>query len=105
VRLTEDRLRQEVDEIAAAMAQRPWPKIVFGTIAGIASVATTAVERSGDALGGIGVSIGETPLKFPAKRPPPTVRDIDRHPKLLVGADGLVERDLLGSDAGAGAPL
>jgi hypothetical protein len=51
--LTEDRLRQEIDAIAAAMRKRRWPKIVFGSIAGIASVAaaaTAAAATGGAAL-------------------------------------------------------
>ena len=51
--LTEDRLRREVGQLASAMRQRRWPRIVFGTIAGIASVAATAaaaVEVGGAAI-------------------------------------------------------
>jgi hypothetical protein len=50
---TEERLRHEIDEITAAMRQRRWPRILFGTIAGLAAVAATgaaALGRGGVAL-------------------------------------------------------
>jgi len=52
--LTEDRLRQQVDEIAAEMHRRRWPKVVFGTIAGLASIAATATAAVG--TGGVALA-------------------------------------------------
>jgi hypothetical protein len=46
-KLTEDRLRQEIEEIAAAMRERRWPKILFGTIAGLAAVGATGAAALG----------------------------------------------------------
>lgn len=46
-RLTEERLRQQVEELAAAMRQRRWPRILFGTMAGLASVAATGAAALG----------------------------------------------------------
>jgi Family of unknown function (DUF6236) len=45
--LTEERLRREIDDVASAMSRRRWPQIVFGTVAGLASVATTAIAAAG----------------------------------------------------------
>lgn len=41
-RLVQDRLRGEVDELAARMRERRWPRVVFAAIGGIAAVGVTA---------------------------------------------------------------
>jgi hypothetical protein len=45
--LTEEQLRLDIDGIAAEMRQRRWPKILFGTIAGLAAVAATGAAAIG----------------------------------------------------------
>ena len=49
--LSEKRLRQEFEEIAAKMQERRWPKIVFGTVFGLAALgaAATATVATGGA--------------------------------------------------------
>lgn len=53
--LVEERLRGEIDEIVARMRERRWPKIVFGTVCGIAAVGVAAIGAV--TTGGVAVAL------------------------------------------------